>query len=661
LHVSSIFPSFRYGGDYYPEQWDPSVWDEDVRLMRAASATTARVGIFSWARLEPQEGVFDFAWLDAVLEKLHAGGIRVLLATATASPPAWMAARYPETLPVDERGVRFGFGSRQQYSPSSAVYRRFAARLVRELAARYGAHPALEAWHTNNELGCHVASSYDEESVAAFRAWLMARYGSIDALNEAWGTAFWSQRYASIEEVDAPRYAPSFRNPTQLLDWKRFSSWSLLELHRAERAILAELSPGVPVTTNFMGFFAHVDYWEWGGDLDIVSDDEYPDPADPLSYVHAAATRDLMRSLGGGRPWLLMEQSPSAVNWRERNAPKAPGQNRAHALQSVARGADGILHFQWRQSAAGAEKFHAAMLPHGGEDTRVHREVQALGRELGELSGGTVLGSGVEAPAAIVWDWESWWALGQQATPTRIDYRAEVLEWYAALLRRGVTVDFVRPGAALDGYRLVVAPLLQAASQGELEVLAAFAERGGQLLVGYQTGVLDRDLHVHLGGYLGGAGGALQRALGVWVEEFAPLQEGVETVLEGALSGTATVWRGSVWQEHVRVTDAETVASFADGHAAGGAALTRRATGSGGAAWYVATQPDAVLSGALIDRVLRDAGIEAAFSAPESGVETVVRGGTRFVINHTAETRQVTVAGEPVQLDPFGVEIRPRP
>ena len=650
--MPSIFPSIRFGGDYNPDQWDPSVWDDDVRLMRGTSVTTATVGVFSWARLEPAPGEFDFGWLDTVFEKLHAGGIRVILATATASPPAWLAKLHPETLPVDERGARFGFGSRQQYSPSSAVYREYALRLVRELAARYGAHPALEAWHTNNEYGCHVAASYDDESVATFRAWLERRYGMIDELNRAWGTGFWSQRYAAFDEVDAPRYAPTFRNPTQLLDWKRFSSWALLELHRAERAVLSELSPGVPVTTNFMGFFANLDYWDWAAEVDFVSDDEYPDPADPLSHVLSAATRDLMRSLGGGKPWLLMEQSPSAVNWRERNAPKAPGQYRATSFQSVARGADGILHFQWRQSAAGAEKFHAAMVPHGGEHTRVHREVQALGRELAELSApeAGVLGAAVPASAAIVWDWESWWALGQEATPSRIDYLASVLEWYGALLRRGVTIDFVRPGAALDAYGLVVVPQLQVVSADELAALAAVAERGDALVVGFQTGILDRDLHVHLGGYLGGAGSELQRTLGVSVEEFAPLQAAVVTTLDGELGGEA-----GVWQEHVTVTDAEVVARFTDGQAAGGAAVTMRETAGGGSAWYVATQPSAELFDALFDRVLADAGIEAAFARPEFGVETAVRGGTRFVINHTSEQRAVVAAGTAVSLEPFGV------
>ena len=649
--MASLFPAFRFGGDYNPEQWPPDVWDDDVRLMQGAGVTTVSVAIFAWGKLEPRPGEYDFGWLDDILRRLHAGGIKVCLATATASPPAWMAKLHPESLPVDERGVLLGFGSRQQYSPHSAVYREYAGRLVRALASRYHDHPALESWHVNNEYGCHVAQSFDAESVAAFRAWLTAKYHTIDELNRAWGTAFWSQTYGGFDEVDAPRAAPTFRNPTQLLDWNRFNSEAMLGLFLMEKQILTELSPGVPVTTNLQGFFVKADYWAWAPHLDYISDDAYPDPADPDSHIALAASRDLMRSLRGGQPWVLMEQSPSAVNWRTRNAPKPAGMHRVHSLQAVARGADGIMHFQWRQSAAGAEKFHAAMVPHAGEHTRVHREIQALGAELAQLSGQGVLGAAVPARAAIVWDWESWWALRQEAVPATVDYQACVLDWYAGLLRRGVTVDFVRAGAALDGYALVLAPLLQVAAPEELDVLASFAESGGRLVVTYATGVLDRDLHVHLGGYLGGASSPLQRVLGVSVAEPAPLAaEPRTTVLQGGISGI-----GRDWTEDVAVTDAEVVARFTDGFAAGGAAITRRPTAAGGAAWYVATQPDSALIDSLVDRLLTEADIEAAFPAPEPGVETVVRGPWRWVFNHTPTPRVLTVADQQVSLDGYGM------
>jgi beta-galactosidase len=648
--MASLFSSFRYGGDYNPEQWPEPVWDEDVRLMRGAHVTTATVGVFSWARLEPRPGEFDFEWLDAVLGKLHAGGIRVILATATASPPAWLARSHPDSLPVDERGVRLGFGSRQQYSPNSAAYRGHASRLVNAMAERYGSHPALEAWHVNNELGCHVVHSYDEESVAAFQAWLIARYSTIGELNRAWGTAFWSQHYSSFDEVDAPRAMPSYPNPTQLLDWRRFGSDSLLGLFTMERDILREIAPVVPITTNLMGFFPGADYWAWAPELDFISDDAYPDPADPDAYYLLAAQRDLMRSLGGGRPWLLMEQSPSAVNWRDRNLAKPAGMHRAHSFNAIARGADGVLHFQWRQAQAGAEKFHAAMLPHAGETTRVHREARELGAELAALPG--LLGEPVPAQVAIVFDPDSRWALDQRATPSRVDHLGVALAWHAALTRRGVVADFARAGGPFDGYDVVVAPAVQAMSPDELDALAATPSRGRQLVVTYQTGILDRDLHAYLGGYLGGADSTLQGALGVSVEEFTPLPEGLDALLD---DGTAV----RDWQEVVTVADAQVVARFASGPSAGGAAVTRRPDATGGAAWYIATLPDAPGLDALVGRILRDAGITTPFARPESGVETVVRGDNRVTINHTPAERELEVAGQFVLIPAFGVDLRP--
>ena len=630
-----------YGGDYNPEQWPRDVWDDDVRLMQRAGVTVATVAVFSWAKLEPADGEFDFEWLDDVLDRLHAGGIRVDLATATASPPPWLALAHPEMLPVTEDGVRLSVGSRQHYSPSSAVYRRYADRLVRQLAERYGQHPALEAWHVNNELACHVQRDFSDESAAAFRTWLRARYGTVDALNEAWGTQFWSQQYGSFDEVMPPRAAPTFRNPGQLLDYDRFSSDAWLAVYRAEKAILNEVSPGVPVTTNFMGFFKGLDYWQHAAEVDFVTDDHYPDPADPAAPMIASATRDLMRSLGDG-PWILMEQATSAVNWRARNAAKPAGMHRLLSLQSVARGADGIMQFQWRQSRAGAEKFHSAMVPHGGEDTRVYRETVALGEELASLA--DVKGARQDAQVAIVFDWDSWWALEQEATPSSLSYVQVVLRWYAELWRRGVLVDFVRPEGDLSRYAVVIAPATQALSRAGQENLAAVASSGRRLVVGYQTAVLDERLHVLLGGYLG----ALREVLGIRVEEFAPPAEpsisgGAVPELEiaGLAAGTAVEWG-----EVVRVDDAEVLSTFVGGMLDGLPAITRKGT-----AWYVATAPADLAS--VVDAVLEGADVDPAVADLPEGVEAVRRGDRLFLLNWGAAEAQV--AGR--SIPPLGAAI----
>lgn len=641
-----------YGGDYNPEQWPRAVWDEDMQLMTRAGISLATVGVFSWARLEPRPGEYDFGWLDELLDLLHATGVRVDLATATASPPPWLALRYPETLPVTEQGVRLSVGSRQQYCPSSPVYRERAAELVRRLVDRYADHPAIELWHVNNEYGCHVSHCFCDVSADAFRAWLRARYGQIDELNRVWGTAFWSQRYDSFDEVSPPRAAPTFRNPTQLLDFDRFSNDELLACYRSEVEIIRARS-AIPITTNFMGFFKAVDYWAWAREVDIISDDTYPDPADPDSPAYAAMVRDLMRSLGDGAPWLLMEQAPSAVNWRRRNAAKAPGQMRAWSYQSVARGADGILFFQWRQSAAGSEKFHSGLVPHSGTDTRLWREVEQLGQELAALSVRTgdaaIAGTRVPSTVAITLDWDSWWAIEQPASPTDVSYVRTLFAWHRALTSLGLTVDFVRSDADLSGYRLVVAPAHFTASDAQVANLASFAETG-TLVVGFGTAVTDENLHVRLGGYLGEP---LRSALGVWIEEFAPpaapdLQNtGTGTPPPLALAGEAFggAATGTVWAEYLRVKDAEILATFTDGALAGWPAVTRRATGAG-AAWYVATLPEPDALRRLAERAARDAGIDLPAPVATGGqVETVRRGRSLFVINHGDEDATLVVDG----------------
>lgn len=650
----SLMSRLRFGGDYNPDQWAPDVWDEDVRLMRRAGVTLATVGVFSWSRLEPRPGEYEFDWLDDVLDRLHAGGIDVLLATATASPPAWFVRLHPESLPVTAEGVRLGFGSRQHYSPSSSAYRSRALALVEQIAARYGRHPAVVGWHVNNEYGCHVPRSYDEESAQAFRSWLADRYQTVDALNAAWGTDFWSQRYDSFAEVDVPRATPTFANPTQLLDFDRFSSDALLRLHRAEVEVLRRHTPQMPVTTNFIGFLRNVDYWQWSAHVDVISDDAYPDPSDPESYVWTAAQRDLMRSLGAGRPWLLMESATTAVQWRAVNAPKPAGMYRSEQLDAVARGADGILHFQWRQSAAGAEKFHAAMLPHGGTETRVFREVCALGAELADLEP-AVLGAEVPARVAIVLDWDSWRAVEQPATPAQVDYLAHLLAWYRPFLRRGVTVDFRPVTAELADYAVVVAPMLHVASDDELQRLDNYVRAGGLLVVTCLSGILDRNLHARLGGYLGPLAGTVAVA----IEEWAPLGAsrlghlpGARgTAVTGELSGTG-LW----WQDVIVPRGAEVVGRFLDGFAVGSPAITRHVRGEG-AAWYVGTVPDPDLMDALVERWVTTAGVVPLLTRPTAGVEAVERGDLLFVINRADASAEVPLRSGTVVLEPFGVQV----
>ncbi len=623
-----------YGGDYNPEQWPETVWPEDVALMREAGVNLVSVGIFSWALLEPAEGKYEFGWLDRVLDLLHGGGVAVDLATATASPPPWFSAAYPSSLPMTADGVRLSPGSRQAYCPSSPEYRTAAVALAEQLATRYAGHPALAMWHVNNEYGCHVPRCYCEVSAAAFRRWLREKYQSLDALNAAWGTAFWSQRYHAWDEIHPPRATPSFPNPTQSLDFRRFSSDELLDCYRAEHDVLRRITPDMPVTTNFMAAnFDGLNYQAWAGELDLVSNDHYLRAEDPDNHIDLALAADLTRSLGGGAPWLLMEHSTSAVNWQPRNVAKSPGQLRRNSLAHVARGSDGAMFFQWRASAAGAEKFHSGMVPHAGTDTKVWREVVQLGADLRALA--EIAGSRVACDVAILWDYESWWAQELDARPSvDLTYLDEIRAWHRTLWRAGITVDLVHPAADLSGYRAVFAPSLYLVTDESAANVTTYVESGGTLVVGPFSGIVDEHDHVRLGGYPG----AFRDLLGVRVEEFFPLASG-QTV---RLSDGGT---GLVWSELAHSTSADVVASYAGGALDGGPAITRN-----GRAWYVGTRLDGPSRASLLARVCADAGVVATGTTP--GVETVRRRSTDasylFLLNH--DDRDATVAATGLDL-----------
>ncbi|GAA2399471.1 beta-galactosidase [Actinomadura vinacea] len=619
-----------YGGDYNPEQWPEEVWDEDVRLMREAGVSMVSLGIFSWAMVEPAPGEYDFGWFDRVMDLLADADVAVCLATMTASPPPWLARLHPETLPEREDGTRLWPGARQHYCPSSPVYRERATALAEQVATRYRDHPALALWHIGNEYGCHVRACYCDVSAEAFRRWLLARYGTVDELNRAWSTAFWSQRYGSFEEVLPPRTAPTFRNPAQRLDYARFSSDELLACYLAEREVLARVTPGVALTTNFVPLARTLDLFEWARHLDVISYDSYPDPHDADAAARAAFGYDVMRSLRGGQPWLLMEQAPSAVNWRTRNAAKPPGVMRLWSWQAIAHGADAVMFFQWRQSRGGAEKFHSAMVPHGGTDTRTFQEIRDLGQELAALSS-PAGARPPQADVAIVMDWHNWWALELDAHPSSdLQFLGAALEHYLPLYEASVACDVVRPGADLSGYRLVVVPNLYLVEDGDAASLEEYVRNGGTLLISFFSGVVDSSDRVHPGG----APGPLAPVLGLRVTEFWPLAQG-ETV------GLRPDGSGALWSEELRLDGAEAVACFDGGETSGRPAITRHRFGAG-TAWYLATRPDPATMRRLYDDVRREAGVEPVLSGLPGGVQARVRragDGTDYhvVLNHADE------------------------
>ncbi|MEV5485888.1 MULTISPECIES: beta-galactosidase [Streptomyces] len=640
----------RFGGDYNPEQWPEEVWAEDLKLMKAAHVTMVTAGIFSWAKAEPRPGEWDFGWFDRVMDGLAGAGIAVCLATMTASPPPWLSRAHPGMLPEDADGRRRWPGGRQHYCPSSPVYRAHAVRLVEQLAARYAGHPALAMWHVGNEYGCHTRQCYCEVSAEDFRRWLRARYGGIEALNAAWSTAFWSQAYGDFDEVLPPRTAPTFPNPAQQLDYLRFGDEALRACYLAEKAVLERVTPEVPVTTNLMPQHKPVDAFAWAPHMDAMALDFYQDPYVPDDHIRAGYVFDLMRSARGGQPWMLLEQAPGAVNWRPRNGPKPPGAMRLWSWQAVAQGADAVLYFQWRQSLGGAEKFHSAMLPHGGTDTRIFREVAQLGRELATLP--DIEGTRSRAAVALLSDWPSWWALELDSKPsTALDHSRIALDHYRPLFEAGVACDVVPPQRELSGYRLVVAPNLYLLTASDARRLAAYVHAGGQLLVSFFSGIVDEHDRVHPGGYPA----PLRELLGLRVEEFWPLDAGRSVAIggegtslldrSGELGGTYT-GRADLWSEAIDLEGAEALARFTEGDLAGRPAVTRHAYGRG-TAWYVGTRLEAALMRALLDDVREAAGVRPVLSGLPAGVQATVREGADgrylFLLNHGAAAVEVAL------------------
>ncbi|MFF7051160.1 beta-galactosidase [Streptomyces griseorubiginosus] len=636
-----------FGGDYNPEQWPESVWDEDVRLMREAGVTMVSVGIFSWALLEPEPGGYDFGWLDRAMDLLHENGVRVDLGTPTVAPPKWFYRAHPDALPVTADGTRLAFGSRGAICHSNSAYRAAAAGITTRLAERYADHPGLAMWHVHNEYGVPVSACWCDSCAAHFRRWLETRYGGVDGVNEAWGTAFWGQHYTSLEQIDPPRTAATVGNPGQALDYKRFADATMRENFCAERDILHRISPGVPVTTNFMTALSQcdsVDYWAWGREVDIVTNDHYLITDGRRTHVNLAMAADLTRSVAGGAPWLLLEHSTSGVNWQSRNPAKAPGQMARNSLAHVARGSEGAMFFQWRQSRRGAEKFHSAMVPHGGTDTRVWREVVELGAALDSLS--TVRGTRTQADVAVLWDWHSWWAQNLDWRPSvDHDARERADAFYEALYDRHLTVDFAHPEADLSAYPLVVVPASYLMTKEAGRNLTRYVENGGTLVVSYFSGIVDEHDAVHEGAHPG----ALRDVLGLTVEEFSPLLPEQLVRIVGPDGSELT---GDVWTEFVVPRGAETVWTYADGLTAGHPAVTRHRHGRG-TAWYVSTRLTAEGLDALLGRSAEDAGLPSRADLPHD-VEVVRRAGASgshvFVVNHTATEAKVPLDGAGTEL-----------
>lgn len=637
------FPSrILHGGDYNPDQWRdrPDVLAMDLDLMRRAGVNTVTLGVFAWSSLEPEPDRFDFAWLEERFEALHAAEIGVMLATPGGAMPAWLAAASPEALRTDTEGRRMPWSWRNHHCPSSPVFWDRLGRIVSELARRFGRHPALRAWHLNNELG---GQCFCSSCLAAFREWLQARHGSLEALNRHWGNAVWSHTISDWGQITP--FDPS--NDGQQLDWLRFSS----DQHQAGiRREIAWIRPHSerPVTTNFLGFGTELDCASLAGELDFVSDDQYPAYHGGADRIREAErmdlTQDWLRGMAGNKPWILMECTPSVTNKSCPPKLKRPGMHTLQMHQALARGADGTLMFQWRQCTAGREKFHGAVVGHdGGAEHPVFRDVAAYGRSLAALDG--LPGARVPARAALVLDWESRMALRVSCGPALPGdspkdpkgYLATCQRWHAPFARRGVPVDVIPASRDFSGYRLLLLPMLFLMEPTLTGRIRAFVEAGGVALATALCGVVDRHNRCHQGSCFGAG---LPALFGV-----TPLALDGLDGSEG--QGIRMEDTGRVFPLHdlaclPRVGEAEVMARYTADFYRGEAALTRRRVGEG-EAWWLGTLGDEALADHLVDRLLNRAGLHRCLPEPVPGLSHAARisGDTRFdfFLNFTPKNR----------------------
>jgi len=588
----------RLGCCYYPEHWPQQIWAEDARRMAEMGLTRVRIGEFAWSRIEPEAGRFDWGWLDRAIETLASVGLGIILGTPTATPPKWLVDTMPDMLAIDADGRPRKFGSRRHYCFSHRGYREQAARITRALVARYGAHPAIVAWQTDNEYGCHdTAISYSDAAAAAFRLWLRDKYGDVAALNAAWGNVFWSMDYPSFAAIDPPNLTVTEANPAHILDWRRFSSDAVVQFNRAQVDIIRAHSPGRDITHNFMGFFTQFDHHAVARDLDVVSWDSYPlgfleqfwfPEEDKVRYARqghpdiAAFHHDLYRGTAREGRWWVMEQQPGPVNWAQHNPAPLPGMVWLWTLEAMAHGAELVSYFRWRQAPFGQEQMHSGLLRPDSKDDVAVAELRAAAADISNLGD---IGAPLKQ-VALIFSYEADWVIDTQPQGKSFRYLELAFEMYTGLRRLGLNVDIVAPDAALDGYAMVVIPCLPIVAAALVERLAALT---CPVLIGPRSGSKTHDFAIppNL------APGPFQALIPITVNRVESLREGVAHRGDGY-----TVTR---WLEHV-TTDLTPELSTVDGHGIVYQSANMR---------YLAAWPDA----ALLAQIYANMAVEAELTA----------------------------------------------
>ena len=639
--MSVLFPKIPvllHGGDYNPDQWldRPDILEEDIKMMKKAGVNTATVGVFSWSALEPQEGNFQFGWLHDIMDKLYENGIYTVLATPTGARPAWMDEKYPSVLRVEKDGRRNHHSGRHNHCMSSLEYRALVEKMDTKLAQEFGSHPGLILWHISNELG---GECYCDSCKKRFQEYLREKYhNNIEELNKQWWTSFWSRSFDSFEQIEPPYDNGEHSILGLNLDWKRFNSWNMKDYLAFERRILKKYTPQVPATANFMKLFEQLDYVDLAKEIDIISWDGYPswnndyetpvDTAAELSFDHA-----VMRSLKKDKPFMLMESTPSLVNWHSVNKLKRPGILRASSIQTIGCGSDTVQYFQWRKGRGAAEQFHGAVVDHlGRDDTRVFKEVSEVGELLKKLA--PVTGSRVASKAAVLFDWSNRWAIKDMqgmAHDTK-NYEKEVRKFYNIHLKKGINADIVFPLEDLSSYSLVVLPMYYAVSKEAGAWLKEYVKNGGTVVATYLTAYVNENTLAYLGGF---PGAGLGEVFGLYAEELDTLYPTDSNAVLMKDGNKAIV---KDYCELIKLTGAEVLGTYESDFYAGMPAVTVHSYGNG-KAYYIGTRMEEEDLIKFFTQIWSECGIKEK-ELPE-GVEYLTRtaedGSTfDFYVNYNA-------------------------
>ena len=641
---------FYFGADYYPEHWPEERWDRDARLMAEAGFNVVRLAEFAWSKMEPREGQYDFQWLDRAISVLASHGIQVVLGTPSASPPPWLMAKSAELFLVREDGRRATFGNRREYCPNNPLYHDYTRRIVAQMAGHYADHPAVIGWQIDNELG---GRCYCPICASSFQAWLQRRYGSLDELNERWGTVFWSHAYTDWDQIPLPLTTGGSPNPGLALDFHRFASDSYVAYQQMQIDILRQKCPGHFITHNFMGFrYDQINYFDLAQNLDFVAWDNYQrtewgmraevDPG------HAALAQDTMRGLKHQNFW-VMEQQAGQSGWGTVSVAPRPGELRLWAYQAIAHGADAILFFRWRTARFGTEEYWHGLLDHDGNTSRRYQEIKRMGAEMREVSE-RICGATVKSSVAMVLSYESRFAFQIQQNNPQFSYPSHFYQIYRSLHQRQTLVDIVAPTDDLSPYRLVVAPALHVLPKVAADNLERFVRAGGLLVVTPRTGVKDEANSV----VNRRLPGLLAELCGTEVEEYDSLPAEVSNQLKFTLPELASAPPASarVWCDVLRPTSATVVARYTQDYYAGKPAITRNQVGRG-QVMYVGTMGDAPLYQTLARWLLHSVGVQPVVNAPE-GIEVTERWRQNsqllFLLNHTEQEQEIALNGRYVDL-----------